>query len=352
MGKIVSVGKAFPPYLWEQGLAKEFVDSCFQEHIPNREKALQVYDNGRIEQRFLAVPFERELQERSFDEKNRQFEEYFIKMSKESILKCLESVNMHPEEVDHIVFVTSSGVVHQGVLGVICQEIQCRANVKCTLLFGLGCAGGAGGLARVNDLLANHPRGKAILCCVESFSINFLVDETSSAHLVYLSLFGDGAAAALLVGDELADKFQGPSILASESVLIPNSSDLVHIGVKNGGFTGGVSQKLPLLLDKHLEGNVKRFVRDQGITLEQVSSYIVHAGGKKILEIAAKRLHIGHEDLRHSWEILRESGNTASVLVLLILDELISKEPPDNGELSLMFAVGPGITLEQILLRW
>ncbi|MDQ0418980.1 alkylresorcinol/alkylpyrone synthase [Croceifilum oryzae] len=352
MGKVVSIGKAFPSYLWKQGSAKEFVDNRFQDHIPNREKALQAYDNGRIEQRYLAVPFERELQQRSFDEKNRQFEEYFIKMSKESILECLENVNTHPEEIDHIVFVTSSGVIHQGILSVLCQEIQCRVNVRCTLLFGLGCAGGAGGLARVNELLANHPRGKAVLCCIESFSINFIVDEASPAHLVYLSLFGDGAAAALIVGDELADDFVGPSIIASESVLIPNSRDLVHIGVKDGGFTGGVSQKLPLLLDKHLEGNTKRFMESQGITSEQISSYIVHAGGKRILEIAAKRLHIDHEDLKHSWEILRKSGNTASVLVLLILDELMRKEPPNHGDLSLMLAVGPGITLEQVMLRW
>ncbi|TCP60321.1 type III polyketide synthase [Baia soyae] len=352
MGKIISIGKAFPPYLWKQGLAKEFVDNRFQDHIPNREKALQVYDNGRIEQRYLAVPFERELQERSFDEKNRQFEEYFINMGKESILKCLADVNVHPEEIDHIVFVTSSGVIHQGILSLLCQEIQCRVNVRCTLLFGLGCAGGAGGLARANDLLANHPRGKVVLCCIESFSINFIVDESSSAHLVYLSLFGDGGAAALLVGDELADEFVGPSIIASESVLIPNSKDLVHIGVKDGGFTGGVSQKLPLLLDKHLEGNVKRFTEGQGVTSEQISSYIVHAGGKKILEIAAKSLHIDHEDLKHSWEVLRTSGNTASVLVLLILDELIREQSPSHGDLSLMLAVGPGITLEQILLQW
>lgn len=353
MGKVISIGRAMPPFIWKQESAKEFARNFFRNHMPNHiEKLLQVFDNGRIEQRYLAIPFEWHLEPRNFKEKNDLFQDYFLRMGKESILKCLEKVNIHPEEIDQIVFVTNSGIVHHSLLSTLCKEINCRSDVRCTLLFGQACAGGAGGLARANDLLGNNPKGKVLLCCIESSSIVFSGEDTSSTNLVQVSLFGDGAVTVLLVGDELAEQFHGPSIIASESSFIPNSERLVHIGIGVNGFEGAISRDLPKLLEKNLVDYANKFLRDQEICFDQITNFIVHPGGKRILEVIAEKLELNQEeDLRHSWEILRTHGNVMSTTVLLVLDEAM-KNPHDHGELGLMLAFGPGVTVEQVLLRW
>lgn len=353
MGKIISIGRAVPPNLWKQESAKEFARDFFYKKLPDcTEKLLQVFDNGRIEQRHLATPFEWHLKQRNFKEKNELFQDYFLKMGKDSILNCLKKVNVHPEEIDHIVFVTNSGFIQHGLLSALSKELNCRSNVRCTLLFGQGCAGGAGGLARANDLVGNNSRGKVLLCCIESFSINFAADDFSPTNLVQVSLFGDGAVAALLVGDELSEQYNGPSIIASETSFLPNSNHFVHIGVGVNGLEGAVSKDFPKVLERHVKSSVDRFLRDQQIHSEHLSHFIVHPGGKKILEIVAEKLKLNQEeDLRHSWEILRTHGNVVSSTVLLVLDEEM-KDPHNKGDLGLMLAFGPGVTVEQILLKW
>lgn len=353
MGKVISIGRAIPPYLWKQESAKEFARDFFHSHMPHRiEKLLQVFDNAKVEQRHLAIPFEWHLQQRNFKEKNEKFQDYFLKMGKESILKCLEKVDMHPEEIDQIVFVTNSGFVQHGLLSILCQEVNLRSNVRCTLLFGQACGGGAGGLARANDLLGNNPKGKVLLCCIESFSINFAAEDTSPTNLVQLSMFGDGAVTVLLVGDELAEKFHGPSIVASESSFLPNSDHLVHIEIGVNGIEGAVSKDFPDLLERYVSNYVGRFLKDQHVQTNRIANFIVHPGGKKILEVVAKKLELNQEeDLRHSWEILRTHGNIVSSTVLLVLEEEM-KNRHDKGDLGLMLAFGPGVTVEQVLLRW
>ncbi len=62
-------------------------------------------------------------------------------------------------------------------------------------LFGLGCVGGAAGLARMHDYLRGFPDQVALLLSVELCSLTLQRDDTSIPALIGLCLFGDGAGA-------------------------------------------------------------------------------------------------------------------------------------------------------------
>src|SRR5689334_24923019 len=85
--------------------------------------------------------------------------------------------------------------------------------------FGLGCVGGAAGIARAADYVRAYPNQVAALVSVETCSLTLQRDDLSIANLISSGLFGDGAAAVLVAGSET--EYPGPEILGSRSTFYP-----------------------------------------------------------------------------------------------------------------------------------
>ncbi len=104
-------------------------------------------------------------------------------------------------------------------------------------MFGLGCVGGAAGIARLHDYLVGHPDDVAVLLSVELCSLTVQRDDDSMANLVASGLFGDGGAAVVMVGERRAEQMglRGPDVVDVRSRLYPDSG---HILGFNPGSTG------------------------------------------------------------------------------------------------------------------
>jgi alkylresorcinol/alkylpyrone synthase len=92
---------------------------------------------------------------------------------------------------------------------------------------------------------------------------------------------------------------------------------------------------------KALRPAVEGFLETHGLELEDVAGYLIHPGGRKVLEAAEDALALRREQLKHSWSVLRDYGNMSSATVLFILKRAI--ESGDRG-MQFMAAFGPGFS--------
>jgi alkylresorcinol/alkylpyrone synthase len=187
-----------------------------------------------------------------------------------------------------------------------------------------------------------------LVISVELPTLSFQRDDLSAANLVSTALFGDGAAAALLTGRDLP----GVELLAAQSHLFPRTLDALGFDLKNDGFHVVLAPELPGLV----RGEVARLVSDllaqAGVARESLATFVLHPGGRRILDALEDVLGLTAEETRLSRDILRNFGNLSSATVLFALHECLTKNPPPPGTHGLLGAFGPGFSSELLVLRW
>jgi alkylresorcinol/alkylpyrone synthase len=170
------------------------------------------------------------------------------------------------------------------------------------------------------------------------------------AHMISALLFGDGAAATVVVGSEVESN--GPEILATKSVFYPNTERVMGWDISEKGFHIVLSPEVPDTVLRHLGEDVDAFLAEQDLCRSDIKSWVMHTGGPKVLEATATALGITARDLEASWECLRKVGNLSSTSVLLVLEDFFKHRRPEPGTLSILAAMGPGFCSELVLLRW
>ena len=92
--------------------------------------------------------------------------------------------------------------------------------------------------------------------------------------------------------------------------------------------------------------------RSRGLGKQDVRFWVLHPGGRKVLDAAAGYLGLSEEHLRRSRHVLRNFGNMSSPTVLFVLNEVLASGEPQPGDFGVMLALGPGFAAEAALLRW
>ncbi|MBB2772220.1 MULTISPECIES: type III polyketide synthase [Mycolicibacterium] len=308
---------------------------------------------GGVEYRNLALPLERYPRLSGFTEANAAYVEVATELGEQAVRSALHEAHIRPDQVDAIVAVSSTGVAVPTIDATICSRLGFRPDVKRIPLFGLGCVAGAAGMARVHDYLRGYPDHVAVLLSVELCSLTLQRDDTSIPALIGLCLFGDGAAAVVATGADRAPS-QGrpaPRVLATRSGLFPDTAEVMGWNVSSSGFQLVMSRDVPAMAQNHLGDEVDRFLADHGLTTADISTWICHPGGPKVLEAIHGAVGMPADALRHSWESMRDNGNISSASVLDVLDRTVAQRPTD-GTLGLMLAMGPGFGFELLLLSW
>ena len=225
MPRIASVATATPPHRVRQRDVKRLAREVFAPAIADIDRYLSVFDNTEIETRSLAAPVHWFLERRGLHEANDLWIEVACTLGAEVARTCLETAKLTPCDVDHIFFVSTTGLAAPSIDARLMTLLDMPRHTRRTPIWGLGCAGGVAGLARASEYVRAFPKQRALLVCVELCSLTFQFDDRSKRNLVAVSLFGDGAAAVLVEGDDVGGT--GPEIVATESTLFPDSLDLM-----------------------------------------------------------------------------------------------------------------------------
>ncbi|GIN14242.1 putative chalcone synthase [Shouchella clausii] len=361
MPTILSVSTYDPPHPLKQEQTVEFARELFAESFSDIERLLNVFANGEIEKRHFSVPLEWFQTSHRLGERNDLFIEKATDYSVEAVNRCLDnghflSRTIAPEEIDAIIFVSSSGMATPSIDARIMNKLPFRPETKRLPIWGLGCAGGAAGLSRAYDYCLAHPKKAVLVVCAELCGLTFQKEDQSKSNLIGTSLFADGVACALVAGHAsplLADAAQAyrPVIRATQSVLMPDSEDVMGWDVRDNGLNVIFSRHIPTLVAQWLKPNVEELLRQEGKEIGEINAFIAHPGGKKVLEAYEIALGFPEEMTLLSRKVLKEHGNMSSPTVLYVLKESMG-ETHKHGDVGLVAALGPGFCSEMLVLEW
>ena len=141
-------------------------------------------------------------------------------------------------------------------------------------------------------------------------------------------------------------------MLDTRSTFYRHTEHIMGWSIGDLGFKIVLSPDVPKVVNEHLRGNVESFLTDNGLTLDDISSYIFHSGGPKVLEAMENTLNLPPNALEPSWRSLREVGNLSAASVLAVLEDVLLNSPGKPGTYSILAAMGPAFCSELVLLRW
>lgn len=353
MARLVAIGTAVPPYEVQQSEAQSFAKELFSRSFRDIQRLLPLFEHTGIMKRRFSRPRSWFEEEHSFAEKNNAYIETACQLGEAAIRRCLAQCGLDVTEIDHLIFVSTTGMATPSIDARLVHRMGINPHVKRTPIWGLGCAGGVVGLARAFESAQAIPAQKVVLLTVECCGLTFRRNDLSKSNLVATSLFADGAAAALVVGEDvkLAHVQTCPTMVGTMSTILPDSLDVMGWDFLDDGLKVIFSKEIPVLVRKEIRPLVIDFINKYQLTLDDIDHYITHPGGRKVLEAYQEALGLSKESFSHAYQVLQQYGNMSAVTVLFVLAEEL-KQQRKKQEYGLVSALGPGFSAEFLLLKW
>ena len=346
--RIASVGCALPANAYEQEELHRALAELWAGRVRNPRRIEQIHRNVLVGRRHLALRIEEYRALRGFGDANDAYIRCGLELGERAIREALARAGIDAGDVDHVFTLSVTGIAVPTLEARLANRLGLRSDVKRTPIFGLGCVGGAAGIARASDYLRAFPRHNALVLAVELCSLTLQRADASVANLIASGLFGDGAACSVLRGADVADR--GPRVLATRSIFYRDTEGVMGWEIGDGGFRVVLSADVPALASG-IRPDVDKFLAESGLTLGDIEVFVCHPGGPKVLEAIESTLSLPDDALARSWRHLSQVGNLSSASVLFVLAEALA-EQPEPGTLGLLLAMGPGFCSELVLLQW
>jgi alkylresorcinol/alkylpyrone synthase len=348
--RIAAVGSALPPHYYNQATLLEAFKRRWAKRHHNLDRLERLHQNVLVGGRHLALPLEEYDELTTWGKANDAWIRVAQDVGERAVREVLALAGLSVDDVDCLITVTVTGVATPSIDARLMNRLGLPSRVKRVPIFGLGCVAGTAGIARAADYVRAYPDQVAVLLSVELCSLTLQREDLSIPNLIASGLFGDGAAAAVIVGADRGEV--GPQVVASRSVFYPDSEEVMGWDISESGFRIVLSADVPEVVRRHLRGDVDSFLGAHGLNRGDIRTWISHPGGPKVLEAMQDALELPDDALESAWRTLRELGNLSSTSVLLVLQEALESPTPEPGTFGMMVAMGPGFCSELVLLRW
>lgn len=345
---IASVSKIDLPHRIPQQEAKERARAMFAENFPQVDRLIQAFDNTEIVTRNFCEPVSYYIAPNTFEERNEEYLQQALMWSVKAIEDCIKVANIDKSEITDILFVSTTGLATPSIDALIINQMRLNPHINRIPIFGLGCGGGVSGMAKANALAKANPDAVVLLVAVELCSLTLLRNDYSKSNFIGSSLFSDGIAACIVMGDDRTGdkrvKYQ-----ASSSKLYYDSLEVMGWGFKNTGFKVLFSKDIPTFINENIREDIDNFLATQGLELSNIKNFIFHPGGKKVLDAYTDALNLEGDSLQKTRLVMNDYGNMSSVTVLYVLEKFMNEGFEDG--FGLMLAMGPGFSSEMVLLQ-
>lgn len=337
--EIASVACAVPQHKVTQAAIAEGAKRFF----PHLTGIASVFANTGIESRYVCEPPDWYLSSRGWEERTASFQHHALALLEQATLKAVAAAGIDLADIGVIVTNTITGLAIPSLEARLVNRLPFSRQVERLPIFGLGCGGGVGGLARAVRLAHTMPGGHVLFLTVDLCSLCARGNDMSVANFVSIALFGDGAAAVVLRNTAGGNGSGGPGarIMAIGEHCWPDTEHIMGWDIKDNGFGVVLSPELPSLIRRELRPVMDDFLARNGLARGDLEGILLHPGGRRVLDTAQDILGLSKHDLRHSWDVLRECGNMSSATALFILERAMRS----GGEgPHLLAAFGPGFS--------
>jgi len=349
MTRIVAVRSAFPDHRYPQAELTRKIAELSGLGPAQRLLLERLHANAGVETRHTVLPLSEYAALRGTGPINDRYIGEATDLGERALRGALDAAGLDARDLDLLIVTSVTGVAVPSLDARLIPRLGLRPDVKRLPVFGLGCVAGAAGLGRLHDYLLGWPQHTAALLAVELCSLNWPATDVKTADLVVSGLFGDGAVALVAAGGQAPG---APRVIASRSEVYPDSGDTLGWRLGTDGFRILLTAELADVVERQLSDSVTSFLADHGLTVDDITTWVCHPGGPKVIDAIQHSLKLPDTAVEMSRRSLAEAGNMSSASVLHNLEKTIDSCPPPAGSSGLMIGLGPGVSAELVLMQW
>ena len=352
--RLLAVTTAVPEHQIDQQAVTERA-RLFGPRMRDFERLAGVFVSTAIERRYSVRPLEWFEEPHGWRDRTEAYVEGACALFARVTRAALAAAKLHPAQVNAVVFVSSTGVATPSIEARMLPELGFRADTIRTPVFGLGCAGGVSGLALASRLA----RGglTVLLVAVELCTLAFRLDRATKADIIATSLFGDGAAAAIVSGAADVSGANGSTgasdgagaiqIDGATEHLWPDTLDIMGWSVDEVGLGVTLARSLPAFIARGYAPVFDAALGRLGLAREDVDRVLCHPGGTRVLEAIETSLRLPAGALDQERTVICDFGNMSSPTVLFVLERALAAGLPGRTVLA---ALGPGFSASFVAL--
>lgn len=349
---VLSTATALPPHRYDQAALAGLAERLLPEKKVLK-RLRQFFERVEVKHRYLALDQDAYARLDGLESRSRAWHEVALDLGQRCIEQLLQDSQIPPSDIGHLMTTTVTGLSVPTLDARLMNRLPLPRHLKRVPAFGLGCVGGAAGVARVADYLRAYPKQAAILLSTELCSLTMQRDDASLANLLSMGLFGDGAAAVLLVGAEHPSIVNAtPRVVDSCSVFFPNTERAMGWDIVDSGFRIVLDPSVPEIARTQLRPALEEFLSHHDLDIESITTWVCHPGGPKVMDAVAEGLGLDAAALQPARDGLAATGNLSSASVLFLLDEFRRRRRPQPGSHGILMAMGPAFCAELVLLQW
>jgi alkylresorcinol/alkylpyrone synthase len=324
-------------------LSQEEAAARLAARVSDERRIRAVARGTKIDGRYVVLPPDQISALGSIGERNAIYEKVAPGLAMQAVsglaLGC-------KDEISALVCSSCTGYMVPGWDVELVQRLGLRPGTARLPITQAGCAGGVVALARAADFLRVR-RGRGLVVAAEVCSLAFHADP-EEGNLTSALIFGDGAGALLL--DATDGDAEALEIVDSASLLVPCSREVLGFALTDGGFYPQLGRELANFLPEPVREAVMALLKANDLRLHDAGFWLVHPGGPRILEAVQQSLDLRDDDLRWSWQSLREFGNTSSAAIFDVVRRYLDEAGAPAGW-GIVMAFGPGVSIELLLVR-
>jgi alkylresorcinol/alkylpyrone synthase len=343
--RVLSVATAVPKFALDQDDVVRRVELALGPRSREIVRMLPMFGNTGIARRYSCVPIDWYEARHDWPERNRIYLESAVDLLESATRRALARAGRGACDIDAIVCVSTTGIATPSLDALLMERMRLRRTIRRLPIFGLGCGGGAIGLARAATMARAEPGTLVLLLVVELCALSFRRDDFSKSNIVATALFGDGAAALLL-----SCASAGPAVVAGGEYTWENSLDVMGWDVTGDGLRAIFSRDIPELVTTQLHDVAVAFLAEHGLKLSDVDRFVCHPGGAKVVDALEVAYDLQPGTLKEAREVLRDYGNMSAATVMFVLERAL-RNGSANWRRALVSALGPGFTAGFTLLE-
>lgn len=347
---IRALGTAVPSATFTQRECWEALQRAKRPELTQRTRAvlqgILQHDNG-IDTRSLALDSLDEGFDLDPDTLHQRFARHAPALASRAAAAAIARAGLAPADVDALVISTCTGYLCPGLTSYVAESLGTKHDAVHLDLVGQGCGAALPNLRAGDALIRSGACRTVVSICVEVCSAAFYLDNDLGV-LVSACLFGDGAAAAVLSASPGSSP-RRVRLKAFGSTTNPGHRDALRFEQRGGMLRNILTLPVPKLAADHAGALLDSVLEEQRVPRERVAAWVMHAGGRRVLEELRWALRLDEEQTRHSAKVLRRYGNLSSPFVLFVLGEAL--EAPTPAGLWWMSSFGAGFSCHGALLE-